>query len=515
MALVNFHRLNAAAYAGIESKQPDTIYFVTDARRIYMGEKEYGLQVVSGTRPGTGSLNTLYIDSTAHTISYWNGTSYDALEIPFGTTISGAGDDAHLATTKAVVDYVASQVAGLDVGALKGRVDTLEGEMDAAQASITTITGDGEGSISKAAADTLASAKSYTDQEVAKKANLKHTHEITDVTGLQDALDGKANATHTHTTAQVDGLDTALAGKADKATTLAGYGIADAYTKGQADSAIAAAVAAAPHLKRTIVEDLPDTEGADENTIYMVGTGAGSEDSAYEEYMLINGAFEKIGSSKVDLTNYAEKTYVDAAKQEAISTAAGDATSKANAAEQNAKTYADGLIAGLDVEDSAQSGKYVSAVSEVDGKIQVTRANLPAAATLVEGTENGTVKFNGTDVPVHGLGSAAYTEADAYDAAGTAAAAIAALDKTDSAQEGQYVSAVSQENGIITVTRAQLPTAPEITTGSANGTIAVGGEDVAVKGLGSAAYTETTAYANAAQGTKADQVFAALTWQEG
>ena len=133
MALVNFHRLDAAAYAGIETKQPDTIYFVTDARRIYMGEKEYGLQVVSGTRPGTGSLNTLYIDSTAHTISYWNGTSYDALEIPFGTSISGSGDDAHLATTKAVVDYVASKLTELDVSALEGRVDTLETEMDTAQ----------------------------------------------------------------------------------------------------------------------------------------------------------------------------------------------------------------------------------------------------------------------------------------------------------------------------------------------------------------------------------------------
>ena len=42
--------------------------------------------------------------------------------------------------------------------------------------------------------------------------------------------------------------------------------------------------------------------------------------------------------------------------------------------------------------------------------------------TLVEGTTNGTVKFNGTDVAVHGLGSAAYTDSDAYDSVGTGAA---------------------------------------------------------------------------------------------
>ena len=463
MALVNFHRLDAAAYAGIGTKQPDTIYFVTDARRIYMGDKEYGLQVVSGTRPGTGSLNTLYIDSTAHTISYWNGTSYDSLEIPFGTTISGAGDDSHLATTKAVVDYVASKLTDLDVGALEGRVDTLETEMDVVQGQITTINGTGEGSITKALND----AKAYTDQEVATKADIEHTHEIADVTGLQSALDGKAA----------------------KATSLAGYGITDAYTTTQTDSKIAEAIAAADHLKREIVEALPDVGDADENTIYMVPQGGSIEDpgtstSHYNEYMLINGAFELVGSSQVDLSGYATETFVTSA------------------------------INALDVADTAVANQYVSQVVETDGKIAVTRVPLPVTS-VTEGSANGTIAVNGADVNVHGLGSAAYTEASAYEAAGAAAAAVAALDKADSAQEGQYVSAVSQENGVITVQRAALPTAPEITTGSTNGTIAVGGEDVAVKGLGSAAYTETSTYATAAQGTKADQVFAALAWQEG
>lgn len=465
MGLVKFVSTSAANFGLLEQKDTDTLYFVEDERRLYRGNIPYsgGIYQTVGEFPGTGNVNTLYVNTATGEVAYWNGTGYQTVVPATGKTISGAGDNNHLATTKAVVDYVATQIGELDVSALAGRVGTLETEMDEAQADITTIegqittiNGEGEGSIKKALND----AKAYTDQEAAKKADLEHTHEIADVTDLQTTLDGKAN----------------------KATTLEGYGITDAYTKSATDSAIASAVAAAPHLKRSIVEDLPDAGSADQNTIYMVGTGAGSEDSAYEEYMLINGAFERIGTSDVDLTNYATKAYADQAEADAISTAATDATSKANTAEQNAKTYADGLIAGLDVEDTAQEGKYVSAVAEVDGKIQVTRADLPAAATLVEGTTNGTVKFNGTDVPVHGLKSAAYTEASDYATSEQGALADSALQKAD------------------------------IATGSANGTISVEGDDVAVKGLGSAAFTETGAYATAAQGTKADQVFAALTW---
>ena len=50
--------------------------------------------------------------------------------------------------------------------------------------------------------------------------------------------------------------------------------------------------------------------------------------------------------------------------------------------------------------------------------------------TLAEGSTNGTVAFNGEDVPVHGLGSAAYTESSAYDAAGAASGVQTALTGT-------------------------------------------------------------------------------------
>lgn len=54
--------------------------------------------------------------------------------------------------------------------------------------------------------------------------------------------------------------------------------------------------------------------------------------------------------------------------------------------------------------------------------------------TLVEGGANGTVKFNGTDVKVHGLGSAAYKDEGAFDAAG---AATTALDNAKTYADGK------------------------------------------------------------------------------
>lgn len=53
-------------------------------------------------------------------------------------------------------------------------------------------------------------------------------------------------------------------------------------------------------------------------------------------------------------------------------------------------------IAALDVTDAAVSGKYVSAVSEKDGKITVTRANLPTVQTVSVSSSNNYVIIDGT-----------------------------------------------------------------------------------------------------------------------
>lgn len=74
---------------------------------------------------------------------------------------------------------------------------------------------------------------------------------------------------------------------------------------------ITTAVASAGTLKREVVDVLPAPEDADVNTIYMVLTNPESEIDKYNEYMIINGVFEFIGDTQVDLSNYIPvvKTY--------------------------------------------------------------------------------------------------------------------------------------------------------------------------------------------------------------
>ena len=63
---------------------------------------------------------------------------------------------------------------------------------------------------------------------------------------------------------------------------------------------------------------------------------------------------------------------------------------------------------------------------QVNGSDLTPDANKKVNVTVAEGSTNGTIAVNGSDVAVHGLGSAAYADTTAFDAAGAAGAASAA-----------------------------------------------------------------------------------------
>ncbi len=149
--------------------------------------------------------------------------------------------------------------------------------------------------------------------------------------------------------------------------------------------------------------------------------------------------------------------------------------------------------------------------------------------SFAEGTTNGAFTVTPSDgtaqsVKIHGLGSAAYTASTAYDAAGTAAGVQSALLGSDDSAAGsdtikganKAAAAASQAaanaqsiaNGKYSkptggIPKTDLAAAVQtslgkadsaiqahqtIATGTANGTIAVAGKDVAVKGLAALAY---------------------------
>lgn len=114
------------------------------------------------------------------------------------------------------------------------------------------------------------------------------------------------------------------------------------------------------------------------------------------------------------------------------------------------------------------------------------------------GESNGTISVKGTDIPVKGLGSAAFTESSSYDRAGSASVAEQNAKNYADGLSSNYATAEQGE-------KADTALQPsDITTGSSNGTVSVNGSDVPVKGLGSAAYTSSSDYATSTQGGKAD-----------
>lgn len=167
-----------------------------------------------------------------------------------------------------------------------------------------------------------------------------------------------------------------------------------------------------------------------------------------------------------------------------------DKAGSASAAETNAKAYTDEKIGALPAQ-----AEYTLEAGETDGSLVLKKNGVAVGDdAVVAGWADLLAKANKAISDA----AAAQTTADAKytkPAAGIPKADLAAavqtsLGKADSALQAHQT----------------------IETGSANGTIAVAGKDVAVKGLGSAAYTSSTAYATAAQGAAADAALPKATY---
>lgn len=390
----------------------------------------------------------------------------------------------------------------------------------------------------EAKATAISSANLYTDEKIAKipKAIL---YKADGTTITQSGTNNEVTfAVGTIAQSKVQNLTSDLAAKASNSELQTVKGIAKAaapqattYTKIEVDNAINAKVASTfRYMGSCTYAELP--ENAVKGDVWNV-TDAYGNVPAGTNYAYDGEAWDAL-AGVVDLSPYATKATVTSEIKTKIGT--------------------------LDKADTEVDGQVVSAVSETDGIITVSRralvetdiptlaiskvtglqgalnAKVPTSRTVNTKPLTANVVLTGGDILVGGEGT--YKDGSIQDA-------IDALDEKVTTAVASGVQSFGGKTGAITLkatastngavnltmnnnelqgavvglksaafvesntfaTAAQGAKADSavqnIATGSANGTIAVDGTDVAVKGLSSAAYVATTAFDAAGSANKA------------
>lgn len=172
-----------------------------------------------------------------------------------------------------------------------------------------------------------------------------------------------------------------------------GHLVTSQYVKQQINNAVGKITS----FEYKIVDSLPATTEGKKGVVYLVAHSGSTNQNSYDEYIFLPAEgstaarYEKIGTTDIDLTPYAKKT--DIPKNVSQLTNDSDFETKTNVGSRITTA-----INSLDKADTAVAGKYVSAVSETNGVITVTRENLPAVGTADSPISNATIESIFTQV---------------------------------------------------------------------------------------------------------------------
>lgn len=380
----------------------------------------------------------------------------------------------------------------------------------------------------EAKSSAISSAKSYTDTEIGKiPAAIVYKGDGTTVTQSGDntvtfAVGEIPQSKVTSLTTDLAAKATTTALNAVKATADAAAPQATTYTKEEVDNKVASAVGSVYKMKGSVddaaaLTALTGVVIGDTYNVIAAGTLNGKAFEAGSNFVAVKtgagnqtGMWDKLGGT-VDLSSYAKSADVQK-NTSAIAvlngTGAGSVTLSISEA-----------IEGLEYVDSPKTNELVSAVNQTGGVVSVTRralieTDIPTLATSkISGLDSAlagkvpttrtvnskplstNVVLAGADILVGGDGT--YSKSDLQ-------AAIEAMDGRITSAAASGVQSFGEQTGAITVDTANT------TNGQVKFSMSSKQLKGTVNGLKSAAYTESSAYATSAQGTKADSAIQAV-----
>lgn len=343
------------------------------------------------------------------------GNRITALETAVGSGEENSSLAARMSAAEGDIDALEGLMSGNAEGSVNARIEVAKGyannlnsamntRMESAEGSIATLTGSGEGSVAKALVD----AKAYTDAEIAEVNNTASALESR-VKANEDAIvvingEGEGSikkAAADAVTKVVAGADADFdtlkevadwiasdtVGAAAMQTTIARLDGADTV-EGSVKKQVKDAVAAEAEIARAAEEANADAIDAAESRL----------DTIEADYLKATDKTELSDKITALETEHANDEKVIAEALTNLDTRLENVTSDYASADEatlnSAKAYTDEAVAGLDVTDTAVENQFVTAVSEANGKISVSRSAINASQisasseALSEDTQN-------------------------------------------------------------------------------------------------------------------------------
>ena len=357
--------------ANLPAKRNATsFYLCEDTRELYFGANLYteAVRFYTTDKPVAPAQGVLYIDTVTGAGDVWNGTSWSNVIKGYATTIAEGANDTTVPTTKATKDYIDQKVSDVvagsidGLGALASKDEVAETDLAAALAQKLNGKADQTALEAEIARATAAEGQNATDIDALEGRMDTAEGKITTLVGADTGKSGRAIANE-ELAAQLIPEDAQ-----DSLDTLAEIA---AWIQSHPDdaSAMNAAIAAL----QAILDGIGDTESGEKATVvaYVTDAIAALNIGDYAKASALTALAGRVTALEGATHTHANKALLDTYTQTETDLAdavakkhehtnktvldgiTSEKVAKWDAAEQNAKDYADGLADDYDAAGAA------------------------------------------------------------------------------------------------------------------------------------------------------------------